>query len=87
MILTQVFFFAGSWVNQNRLLEFQVSPEAGSQMGQEFRVREASLWLKADVMKMSSSKCRSTDIFVFKIISNKLPESVTLSSKVSTDIL
>ncbi|XP_048518985.1 inhibin beta chain [Dendroctonus ponderosae] len=71
----------GSWVNQNRLLQFQVSPEAGSQMGQEFRVREASLWLKADLLKAPTSKCRSTDIFVFKIISNRLPESVTLSSK------
>uniref|UniRef100_A0AAR5PKV3 TGF-beta family profile domain-containing protein n=1 Tax=Dendroctonus ponderosae TaxID=77166 RepID=A0AAR5PKV3_DENPD len=55
--------------------------EAGSQMGQEFRVREASLWLKADLLKAPTSKCRSTDIFVFKIISNRLPESVTLSSK------
>ncbi|XP_050302122.1 inhibin beta chain [Anthonomus grandis grandis] len=71
----------GSWVNQNRLLEFQVSPEAGSQMGQDFKVREAILWLKADLIKMGSTKCRSTDIYVFKIISNRLPESVSLSSK------
>ncbi|KAH1000091.1 hypothetical protein HUJ04_000021 [Dendroctonus ponderosae] len=58
-------FGARSWVNQNRLLQFQVSPEAGSQMGQEFRVREASLWLKADLLKAPTSKCRSTDIFQF----------------------
>ncbi|KAL1501619.1 hypothetical protein ABEB36_006916 [Hypothenemus hampei] len=71
----------GSWVNQNRLLEFQVSSEAGSQMGREFRVREASLWLKADLIRSVSSKCQTTDIFVFQIISSRLPESVTLSSQ------
>ncbi|XP_030759633.1 inhibin beta chain-like [Sitophilus oryzae] len=71
----------GSWVNQNRLLEFQVSPDTDGHIGQEFRVREAILWLKADIVKKHATKCRTTDIFVFKIISNRLPESVTLSSK------
>ncbi|XP_060533048.1 inhibin beta chain [Cylas formicarius] len=79
---SEVISFAeeGSRVNQNRLLEFKVSPETSGQMGQEFRVREAVLWLKADMLGRSFGKCRSTDIFVFKIISNRLPESVTLSS-------
>ncbi|XP_066139280.1 inhibin beta chain [Euwallacea fornicatus] len=70
----------GSWVNQNRLLEFLIADE-GSQPGQDFRVKQASLWLKSDFIKRSSSKCRITDIFVFQVISNRLPESVTLSSK------
>lgn len=73
----------GSRVNQNRLLEFRATVESG-QVGQEFRVRAATLWLKADILQRGPNKCRSTDIFVFKIISNRLPESVTLSSRVST---
>ncbi|KAJ8932966.1 hypothetical protein NQ318_004477 [Aromia moschata] len=71
---------SGSRVNQNRLLEFRATVESG-QVGQEFKVRAATLWLKADLVQQGSNKCRSTDIYVFKIISNRLPESVTLSSR------
>ncbi|KAJ3618255.1 hypothetical protein MTP99_006275 [Tenebrio molitor] len=69
----------GSAVNHNRLLEFRVSPESG-QAGQEFRVRTATLWLKADIRRRRPSQCRSTEIFVFKVIS-RLPESVTFDSQ------
>jgi hypothetical protein len=68
-------------VNHNRLLEFRVSPESG-QAGQEFRVRTATLWLKADIRRRRPSQCRSTEIFVFKVIS-RLPESVTFDSQAS----
>lgn len=54
--------------------------------GGEFRVRTAALWLKADykaVEKKKRPKCRHTEIYVFKIISDRLPESVTLSNSVS----
>ncbi|KAJ8984021.1 hypothetical protein NQ317_012245, partial [Molorchus minor] len=69
-----------SRVNQNRLLEFRATVESG-QIGQEFRVRAATLWLKADLLQSNTGRCRRTDIYVFKIISNRLPESVTLSSR------
>ncbi|XP_045466196.1 inhibin beta chain [Harmonia axyridis] len=68
----------GSIVNQNRLLEFRVSSEVGH-AGQEFNVRSATLWVKADLVRTREHKCR-TQIFVFKIIS-QLPESITLSSQ------
>ncbi|KAG5879583.1 hypothetical protein JTB14_026871 [Gonioctena quinquepunctata] len=70
-------------VNHNRLLEFRATVQESNQIGQEFRVRSATLWLKADFQphKHGSTKCRSTDIFVFKIISKTLPERVTLTSR------
>lgn len=68
-------------MNENRLLEFRVSPESG-QVGQEFRVRAATLWLKADIRHPKTTKCRSTDIFVFKFV-KPLRNSVRLNSEVS----
>lgn len=75
------FFVAGYSVNGNGLLEFRVSPESG-QAGQEYTVRGATLWLKADVKRQRSSKCKSTEIFVFKFISS-INRSVKLSSQVN----
>ncbi|CAG9861788.1 unnamed protein product [Phyllotreta striolata] len=76
----------GPRVNQNRLLEFRASIQESHQAGQEFHVRSATLWVKADVQSThrrrdDQPKCRTTDIFVFKVISRALPESVTLSSR------
>uniref|UniRef100_A0A6P7G4I2 Inhibin beta chain n=1 Tax=Diabrotica virgifera virgifera TaxID=50390 RepID=A0A6P7G4I2_DIAVI len=77
-------------VNQNRLLEFRATIQESNQVGQEFQVRTATLWLKADFQTpppqryhgaASTVKCRTTDVFVFKVISTTLPESVTLSSR------
>ncbi|CAH1954390.1 unnamed protein product [Acanthoscelides obtectus] len=58
----------------------------------EVRVRAATLWLKADLNWSTGRRrkeettttrdgCRTTDIYVFKIISNRLPDSVTLTSR------
>lgn len=72
---------SGYSVNGNGLLEFRVSPETG-QAGQEFTVRAATLWLKADVRRPRTSRCKSTEIYVFKFISS-ISRSVKLSSQVS----
>lgn len=70
----------GYSVNNNGLLEFRVSPETG-QAGQEFTVRAATLWLKADVRRPRTLRCNSTEIYVFKFISS-ISGSVKLSSQV-----
>lgn len=67
-------------MNGNGLLEFRVSPESG-QAGQEFSVRAATLWLKADVWRPRSPKCKSTEIYVFKFISS-IRGPVMLNSQV-----
>ncbi|XP_057658554.1 inhibin beta chain [Diorhabda carinulata] len=75
----------GPKVNHNRLLEFRATIQESNQVGQEFQVRSATLWLKADVQHRygttSTNMCRTTDLFVFKVISRTLPESITLSSR------
>lgn len=76
-----LFLVSGYSVNGNGLLEFRVSPETG-QAGQEFTVRAATLWLKADVRRPRTSRCKSTEIYVFKFISS-INHSIKLSSQVS----
>lgn len=78
---TYISLISGYTVNGNRLLEFRVSAESG-QVGQEFRVRAATLWLKADIRHPRPTKCKSTDIYVFKFV-KPLRGSIKLNSEVS----
>lgn len=53
---------------------------SGAAGGQEFRVRSATLWLKADIRHARSAKCKSTELYVFKFLA-ALPRSVKINSK------
>lgn len=77
--------FAGFRINGNRLLEFRVNAELGRN-GQEFRVKSATFWLRADLRYSRNLKCKTTHVYVFKFLS-PLGQDINLSSQVKIFIL
>ncbi|KAI4454776.1 tgf-beta family [Holotrichia oblita] len=73
----------GFRINGNRLLEFRVNAELGRN-GQEFRVKSATFWLRADLRYSRNLKCKTTHVYVFKFLS-PLGQDINLSSQEFSD--
>ncbi|GJQ85915.1 hypothetical protein Trydic_g21768 [Trypoxylus dichotomus] len=74
-----VFAEQGFRINGNKLLEFRINAELGK-TGQEFRVKSATFWLKADLRYSKNLKCKTTQVYVFRFLS-PLGRDINLSSQ------
>lgn len=74
----------GYKINGNKILEFRVNAELGKS-GQEFRVKSATFWVRADLRYTRSLKCKSTQIYVFKFLSS-LGRDIKLNSQEFGDL-